>query len=925
MVNHMLDRVAHKLENRINPEDVVVIAPDIDFLEQIKLNLLSNSGLNILYDAPFKTFGDLVRDLIPDIKIVSVSYLRLLMKNTMCDTASGLPVEGRMPGFRRKAHKLFEEFDKVSPINRDKLLDLLMSDYPDGAGESALIRRIVKSYRDFKNQLIEKGIDTQDSAIYKACEKIQPGSNPNTIFIIGFNSFTPPQLAFINALTDVVDEIIISLPVIPDSDDDSILGTKQKLINSGFENFVLQSNQTNIQLGLKLVDSNRDEAEFIARKSAEFIETGIDPSDILIVHPRPGNILSLYESTFASLEIPMKSRLPIPLKEISPVREILAILGLLDGDLDSAMSLLSSRFAQKLGLVVKQLDNKLLDSLIDGKNAIKPDNVDSSIWDSLNYLSNKARCVSDFKDLKILIKDIMHHCLRLPDEIPHDYSGLTSTSLRTFHSLLDEIEKLSDENEITGSADSQYGFLLIELMDQVRSSIVRPRDRRRQAVELTGFDNIQMKNARVVFLAGMNDANFPTRSSIDPLLGEIARHELHDMRYPFETQQEIVLRENILLRIACNIANDSLFITVPSRDNRGEANEISPSLIGIYPTGWEIVKKDEIGLFTRDDLITETGLCFNDDSTIEMGRNLQNALDEFYPRATRVLNSNVTMDSSLKSDIAQSIRSNLHSFSASALNSYTRCPFLYFAQRILKLQSAQTSLEKILTPLVRGSVIHKLLSIRISEENKSADIVEILKEEGIEIDELHFIEEAILKDYIAFIEIFIQSELERISKEKREILHAEFQFGMGDSPNLTINIDGKDRSFSGAIDRIDKLPDGTCSILDYKTSSQDKKKIFEEAAKFQLPLYVIALENFNMAPSIAEIIAIGRKKSSCISTKDMDSETGDGIEELLKTGMENIKRVVNAIESAEFPIDPPETDFCGWDKCGFYHVCRIKY
>lgn len=925
LVNHLLDRIAHSLNNRINPDDVIIIAPDIDFLEQVKLNLLSDGGINILYDAPFKTFGNLVRDLTPDVNIASVSYIRLLLKNTLCDSSPGLAVEGRMPGFRRKAYKLFEEFRQAAPSERGKLMDILVSEYPDGVSENGLIKRIVESYRVFENQLNEKNIDTQDSALFKACEKLNSDFKPDTVFIIGFNCFTPPQMAFIRALSDVVNEIIIALPVMVDSADDSLLNTKQNLLDSGFEQLSLKPDSSNIQPDLKLLDSNRNEAEFIARKSAELIESGIKPSEIIVIHPKPRNVLSLFESTFGTIGIPMKTMLPVPLKEISPVREILAILGLLDGDLDSAMSLLSSHFAQDIGLVIKQLDKKIIDSFLDGNTAAKPDSVDSKSWEILNSLFNKTQNINSFNDFKNVIQDIIAKCLKLPDEMPLDYAGMASTSLRTFHSLLDELDKLNDEHEPSDSIDNKYSFFLNELMDQVRSSIVRPRDKRRQAVEFTGLDNVQMKSARVVFLAGMNDVNFPTRLGIDPLLGETARVELHDMGYPFETQREIIQRENFLLRIALELATDYLCITVPTLDERGETNEISPPLFEIYPSGWESVGRDEAGFFTWDDLITKTALFFSDDATVKSGAELQQTLAESYPRSDRALNSNVSPDSALKPDIAKAIGSNIHSFSASALNKYTRCPFIYFTDRILNLPGAQTSLEQVINPLVRGSAIHELLSYRISNKKQDADLVDILKKQGIEIDDLNFIEEAILKDYIAIIEIFIQTEVERIADKEREVLHTEYPFGIDDAEDLIINIDGKDRRFTGVIDRIDKLPDGTFTVVDYKISSQSIKNLFEEAAKFQLPLYAIALEYFGQPTSTAEIVSLGRKKMHNKSTDDFESEEESGIEEFIKTGMENIKSVVRSIESADFPVAPPERNFCGWNKCAYYHICRIHY
>ena len=923
LTGHMLSRISRCIRkkplSRIN-----VIAPDIDFLNNLKTRLIIEEGVDGIQDDIFKTLHAAAIEINPGVNLSSVSILRLILKYALFHLDSRLKFEGRMPGFRRRLFKLFSEFNSTEPLLRKGLLDEIIKSYPDGATENEMMVKIIETYRLFENELGERKLYTRESILFKAIETIGSNHHFGHVFILGFSDFTSSEYLFINSLSEFCDSVTIAAPVSEALNHRKLNDSILRLVENGFEKLLLVSDERKPSVMLRTISTDRNEAEYVARKSAELIERGHNPEDILVIHPRARSFSSTFKSSFNRLGIPFKSSLPVLLKSISPIRDILAILALLNANTDNAMSLLTGRFKIKIAPALKYIQPKTINSFIDGEKIDKPAEVDTESWSMLSTLFAKANNVNSFDDFKMLIEYIAKNCIDIPKQIPHDLTTVAPKAIDTFFSLLDELSGFADNFDFKTNTDRRYSVYLASLVEQVDSSLVRPRDLHQNAVEFTGLDNVLMKSARVVFLTGMSDMNFPTRAQADPLLGEAARNELSKLQFgnAIETAQDVLEREIFLLNTALRMSVKDLFITSPTRDDHGEEIAISPSIRKLYSTGWENAENEKWLLFNRDDLITQTALLLEDESTKDIGAKFQLAIMESYPRGVRALADNESDNNYLSSENTDVVAKKLSHFSATSLANYTQCPFIYFADKILKLPSAQTSLEQIFNPLVKGSVIHEYLSYRIAGDKKQGTIFEILSEKGIGMEDLKFVDDVLLLDSLVFLEKFITEEYERIDKGERKILKTEHPFGMKKGSDFTMNFSGRDWFFSGFIDRIDQFSDGTCAVVDYKITNADVKKLFEDASRFQLPLYALALMETEMTPSVVEIVAVGRNKWSCKSTADLKPDDVQ-FDELVNQGRENISQAIDSICKGRFPTEPSIWDYCGWDRCGYYHVCRI--
>jgi ATP-dependent helicase/DNAse subunit B len=898
-------------------DSFIFIAPDLDFMDRIRICLIDKGNISAINDSCFKTFQDFASDFLPGHRIAPVSLRRLFLKSILYEDKFQLQQECRLPGFRRRVEQLFREVDQLSPEKQDKIIKSLKAEFKDGVSGNGIVGKIADCYLEFGKILEKHGYDTRESILYKSTSGIQSKINNKTIIISGFHWFEDSELELIRAIAQTNCDIFLIVPCDDNPAIDPMPETMESLRKAGFRIENLDKKQDSTpEILQRLTNSKRDEADFIAHKTADLLKKGFKPDEILIFHPSPHKAVSHLESAFHHISIPFKTSIPGTLREISPVLEVLSLLELFNGNLEKSLSLGYSRFSEPVHDIILALDDDMLISLREGKSVPMPGHINPGSWKDFIHIFNKAGSVRDIRGFVLLIDEIKSRLLKLPSIFPDDPSKITAIAWRTFKKILSNLEDFY-QNQITSDKGFYLNHFTGELRDQVEVTLVRPRDSRKEAVELVSFENSLLKTAKVVFLAGMNNDQFPVRSLPDPILGENARNELSSRGYNLRTRRNDLTEDRLFLNHILNLATDKLIISAPVQDEKGEPLEVSAVLYELFPNGWEHVREDDREIFTYDDLLVQTGEIDEISST-----ELKEILEIEYRRGLRILNTQVSTNEDLNAALFNLKK--LQPFSATALGNYARCPFIYFAQNLLKLPGAETSLEKAITPLTRGTAFHEYLSLKICGNAKDINLYEILHKNDIDPEKMDFIEEANFLQYVSTLERFINFELERIAAENRKVIDTESIFGLNDKPALILNFGNISREFSGKIDRIDTLKDNSFAVIDYKISSKSVSRLFEEALKFQLPLYVLALKENGREPSQAEIIAISRRDWKSERSDKLNEEPERTIEWLLTTGKENIRNAVDGVDNGRFHAEPIDDEFCGWDKCGYYHMCRIK-
>ena len=213
-----------------------------------------------------------------------------------------------------------------------------------------------------------------------------------------------------------------------------------------------------------------------------------------------------------------------------------------------------------------------------------------------------------------------------------------------------------------------------------------------------------------------------------------------------------------------------------------------------------------------------------------------------------------------------------HPWSASRLNSYGKCAYIFFAQVILGLQRLADPAEGF-DPMQRGTLLHAILEnlytqlsaqqIELTPGNWQT--IETLLQEccrtafqsapqryGFQPNALWTYEQA---ELARMLNVLVRSECETNGETPRFSPYLqEMRFGIqGDRASLTIeSADGTQFLLHGIIDRVDRNSAGQLRLIDYKSgSSLYSKPDIAKGLAFQSPFYALAAEQL-LAEQVAE-------------------------------------------------------------------------
>ena len=186
-------------------------------------------------------------------------------------------------------------------------------------------------------------------------------------------------------------------------------------------------------------------------------------------------------------------------------------------------------------------------------------------------------------------------------------------------------------------------------------------------------------------------------------------------------------------------------------------------------------------------------------------------------------------------------------FSASSMETALECPFKFYLQKILKLYAEKVPEKSYDTWLEQndfGTLCHEVLARYY--ENPAPDWHAILDDEVRIMKEKHPAgPDAAVSAQIQEAERMISRAIDWTHENGRDVLATELGFGtkFGTEP-VTLNVNGKTIQLSGSIDRVDRLRDGSISIIDYKTGKPNHYREHLEI-KLQPYLYAQAAKQLN--------------------------------------------------------------------------------
>lgn len=192
-----------------------------------------------------------------------------------------------------------------------------------------------------------------------------------------------------------------------------------------------------------------------------------------------------------------------------------------------------------------------------------------------------------------------------------------------------------------------------------------------------------------------------------------------------------------------------------------------------------------------------------------------------------------------------------HTWSASRLEAYRDCPFRFFVAHVLGLEPREEP-QAGLDVRQLGSIYHRLLEATYRAAADPTDLKSLLAVLEDVAEEV--LDEAPEREGFRETAWWAQTREEIVQNVRRSLeelvgLEGDFTpyayelpFGLGGARPLVVEVARDCFRLRGVIDRVDRSPDGSVRVIDYKTAgpSDYKPGSLEKGKKIQLPLYALA-------------------------------------------------------------------------------------
>lgn len=270
------------------------------------------------------------------------------------------------------------------------------------------------------------------------------------------------------------------------------------------------------------------------------------------------------------------------------------------------------------------------------------------------------------------------------------------------------------------------------------------------------------------------------------------------------------------------------------------------------------------------------------------------------------------------------------------------CPFKGYVMHRLNARVPEEPVFA-LTPVERGNLIHKALMRLWQEAGSLEELREMVEEQSLDdlIDNLVAITVSEMKDHVLFTKEF--SQLEQIRLKSLVLAWLEIELKRPDfeiaalEEKQTVILGGM--KISTRLDRMDRMPDQSLAIIDYKTGSNiesvERMWAGQRITEPQLPIYAQIAENDISAVLLAQINPRKFKFHGLVKGTVADfAEKGlktpedlgrEDFTEILSQWKNSLKDIAGEIKSGHALIDPlPQQGNKTCRYCELKPLCRIN-
>lgn len=832
----------------------------------------------------------------------------------------------------------------------------------------------------------------------------------NLIIVQGFDEFTSPEIEIINSASEIKGaKLFLSFdyyeqnpllfshlnscynrfkdkkffPVVDDEKKNNsrfIEGIRENLFNKETVKS-LEYKENIISITASTLEK---EVEIIAKEiKSLIINHKAEPEKICVAF----NLISHYSPTirdaFAVYGIPFNLTDRHSLSNSAPVISIINFLEILENDffyknIFRALSggWLAVKDVNLSNLLNVSVNLKIISGLKNWEDSIhdvleKIEN--SGVEDERKYLrrENYESARADIEEISHILspfnrdltpKEFLENLYRLINEVrvPEKLLNVNHSSSEEFvkaaATFIDTITELLSLIEREEGKDKKHPlkFYLNSLRTAVSSTRFNVKEKPGYGVQVTTLNEIRGLEFDYLFISGLCEGDFPTRYSPEIFFsGSYVRGEL-----THQTEERYLFYQSL-----CSWRK-KLYLSYPLHDERREfaASNYLKALTALFEVTAKDEKEYEHKFYSLEEALKNYSLLKDEvDAEKINSLVLTDKLRIETPFAespfTGFINHNLSGEALKKlGELPEK------EYSISQLENYAKCPFKYFAERILRLDVIEEPSEDI-EALEMGSLLHSILyefysilhergiSLRKAKGKIFADAEELIfsiAKEKLEAASYHspltfYEKERILgingdrKNSILF--KFLESE---VNSDEGYVPHYfEKSFGsFNNESNILLELEGI--KIRGKIDRIDiNENEKTFKVVDYKLSG--RKPSLEDiysGISLQLPLYLFAAKEIikvelykDYKPASMEIYSLkfkegdfGGSKVSVSRKKNISPEEElILVENIVKKCNDYISRYVKGISGGKFNVSElpnREQKVCIY--CSFRSVCRIQ-
>ncbi len=560
--------------------------------------------------------------------------------------------------------------------------------------------------------------------------------------------------------------------------------------------------------------------------------------------------------------------------------------------------------------------------------------------------------------------------LDLPQRIINDHPDYIEKNVKAVTVFLETLSELFELLARENEEDKKYplSFFLSQIKTALQFTRYNIKERHASGVLVTSVNEIRGLNFDYVFIGGLVDGEFPTRYQPEIFFSgsfkkDEYRHILEDRYHFYQT-------------LCC--ANKRLYLIHSLMDER---KEFTPSTFindftRLFPVNEKTLRDYYNFIYSKSELMKYSAMLDIEDDKDELAKlgidtvKLKSDLEVDKLRMEMAFGESAYtgfISNDLSIEAKEKLFEEKHKqYSASQLEEYAKCPFQYFAKRILHLEIIEEPTEE-LESFELGSIVHSILYEfykTIKEENVIiSDCTDevfrqteklIFKIAEKKIDKLHLNSSFVFYEKEKILGIagdkknsilykFLEEERKNSDGYLPEYFELEFgQFKKSSNDNSKELYVG-DVRVRGKVDRIDiRLDKGHFKVIDYKLGGKKPTaKELQTGISLQLPLYLYASKklieaelNKNFDPAAAIIYSLklnknefGKKVIHILSARKnlVEEDLIKSNADLINICNEFIPAYVDKIANGKFnlsQLEDRENKVCRF--CDFKSICRIQ-